>query len=234
MKTLTLNDKDTLKKLCAILGHEFADPTFVQAALTHRSASNQNNERLEFLGDAILGMVVADILYRHEENWPEGDLSRLRASLVNRDTLAGIGSVLGLGDWLALGPGELKSGGFRRKSILADAIEALIAAVYLDVGPTHGYQAARDFIIRLYGERLVDLPSPDQLKDPKTRLQEWLQARNDALPEYELISVTGKAHEQQFSISCSLEKLSLQTLGKGRSRRVAEQLAAEAMLKKLL
>lgn len=234
MKTLDLSDAKALKKLYATLGYQFTDGELAQAALTHRSAGNRNNERLEFLGDAILGMVVAEILYRQDDNWPEGDLSRLRASLVNRDTLAEIASDLKLGDWLALGPGELKSGGFRRKSILADAIEALIGAVYLDAAPGNGFSVARDFIVGLYGKRLVEFPSPDILKDPKTRLQEWLQARNYALPCYELTGVSGKAHEQQFSVDCLLDKFSLQTTGKARSRRAAEQLAADSMLAKLL
>jgi len=214
---------DLVKVLEARLDYAFQNTELARAAVTHRSAGGRNNERLEFLGDAVLGLVIADALYRQLGALAEGDLSRLRASLVNRDTLAELGQELVLGELLLLGPGERKSGGFRRKSILADAIEALLGAVYLD----GGYDAARGLVLRLFAGRLQNLPDPEQLKDAKTRLQEYLQGRGLALPVYEMLEVRGKAHEQLFVVGCEIAALGITTQGVGRSRRLAEQQAAE-------
>jgi ribonuclease-3 len=214
------------RRLTAALGHDFESPALLTAALTHRSAGGRNNERLEFLGDAVLGLVVAEALFRRRERAPEGELSRLRALLVRRQTLAEIARDLELGDHLVLGTGEQKSGGFRRASILADALEAIIGAIYLDAG----FDAARDTILRLYASRLADLPPGPALKDPKTRLQEWLQGRGHALPAYELADVAGEAHAQRFTVTCTVSGLDLAAEGTGTSRQKAEQAAAAAVL----
>ncbi len=208
------------------LGYEFNDTHLLQQALTHRSCPGDNNERLEFLGDAVLEVVISDVVFRTHANAPEGDLSRLRASLVKDTSLAELSSHLGLGDHLVLGGGERKSGGHRRESILADALEAIFGAVYLDAG----FEAARSVIERAFGERLINLPSVDELRDPKTRLQEWLQARALGLPLYELASVSGKAHQQKFEVSCSIKGGTTMTTGSGTTRRNAEQESAEKML----
>ena len=212
--------------LAARLGLEFRDAALLRTALTHRSAGAGHNERLEFLGDAVLGLVIAEALYRGRAAGDEGELSRLRASLVNERTLAAVAGEIGLGDALVLGPGELKSGGFRRESILADALEALLAAVYLDAG----LEAARALVQRLLDPRLQALPSIEQLKDPKTRLQERLQAEGVALPEYTVAGVVGADHEQTFRVACRVAALGLAAEGEGRSRREAEQGAAAALL----
>ena len=212
--------------LQATLGYEFDDAHLLQQALTHRSCPGDNNERLEFLGDAVLDVVIAEVVFRTHANAPEGDLSRLRASLVKDTSLAELSSSLGLGEHLVLGGGERKSGGHRRDSILADALEAIFGAVYLD----SGFEAARHVIERAFGERLTNLPSVDELRDPKTRLQEWLQARALGLPQYELASVSGKAHRQKFEVSCSIGDGTTMTVGSGTTRRSAEQESAEKML----
>lgn len=203
------------------------DSELLTEALTHRSAGSPNNERLEYLGDAVLGMVMAEHLFKAHPEASEGDLSRLRATLVNKDSLAVIGKAQGLGGHINLGQGELKSGGARRNSILADAVEAVIGAVYLD----SGFDAARRFVLALYADRLESLPALDALKDPKTRLQEWLQGRSRELPVYEVTSVTGKAHEQRFRALCRVGDQEYP--GEGTSRRRAEQAAAEGALKAL-
>lgn len=205
------------------LGYRFDDETLLRNALTHRSVGGLNNERLEFLGDSILNFVIAAELYRRYPKASEGDLSRLRASMVDKDSLAGIGAGLNLGEHLYLGSGELKSGGFRRKSILADAVEALIGAIYLD----GGFEAAREAIRRLYQPTLDNPIDPETLKDPKTRLQELLQARRQSLPDYELVEVSGKPHAQRFTVRCVIGGLDRRVLGSGSSRRKAEQQAAE-------
>ncbi len=212
------------------LGYRFSDPALFDRALTHRSAPGQSNERLEYLGDAVLDAVVSDVLYHAFPDADEGDLSRLRAHLVRDASLSDLAMELQLGDHIALGSGEQKSGGHRRQSILADALEAIFGAVYLDAG----FEAARDVIRRAYGDRLRDFPALDALKDPKTRLQEWLQSRGLKLPEYRLVETTGKAHNQQFSVSCRVDSKDLDVEGTGSSRRNAEQRAAERMLEKLL
>lgn len=211
------------------LGYECRDPALFEAALTHRSAAGVHNERLEFLGDAVLNCVIAMLVFREFAAANEGDLSRLRASLVSGESLATIAAELGLGLWVRLGSGELKSGGFRRKSILADALEAVFGAIYLDAG----FDAAAAVIERLFAPRLQRLPSADELKDPKTRLQEALQARGLNLPEYAVRAVTGAAHAQRFTVRCRVASAGIETSGEGGSRRTAEQSAAQAALERL-
>ncbi len=203
----------------------FNTSELLENALTHRSAPGGSNERLEFLGDAILDLVISAELYERRPDATEGDLSRLRAYLVNDASLARVASSLELGEYLRLGDGERKSGGHRRSSILADALEALFAAIYLD----GGYTAARDVILACFGKQLADLPDADELRDPKTRLQEWLQKRGRPLPEYTLDDVSGKAHQQRFEVICTLEG-GESTRGEGTSRRRAEQASARRML----
>jgi ribonuclease-3 len=211
------------------LAYVFEDEQLLKQALTHRSASGSNNERLEFLGDSVLQLVVSELVFEKTPNASEGQLSRLRSTLVKDTTLAEIAAELGIGEFLILGSGEKKSGGHRRSSILADALEAIFGAVYLDVG----LEGARDVVHKAYGERLHDLPEAADLRDPKSRLQEYLQGRKMALPEYEVQKVSGKAHKQSFEISCSIAGLDAVTTGKGLTRRDAEQEAALAMLEKI-
>ncbi len=218
-----------LDRLSRSLDYEFRDPTLLQAALTHRSAGGRNNERLEFLGDAVLGFAIAQWLYEKFPQAREGELSRLRASLVKRDSLAEIARDLELGQYLKLGSGELKSGGHRRESILADAMEAIFGAILLD----SDFDRCRDCIHRLFASRLEDMPSAAQLKDPKTRLQEYLQARKLELPAYEILEVSGRAHNQRFVVECRVAGLEQSSQGQGSSRRRAEQEAARAMLGQL-
>ena len=210
----------------AQLGHRFADPAVLTAALTHRSAGRANYERLEFLGDAVLTLVVSELLYRSFATASEGDLSRYRATLVSGSMLAAIATGLGLGEQLRLGGGELKSGGFRRGSILADALEGVIGAVYVD----GGFDAARGVIERLYAGRLERLPVPHELKDAKTRLQEELQRRGLPLPAYVVESISGEPHEQRFAVACEVTTLRMRAQGEGSSRRRAEQEAAQRLL----
>jgi ribonuclease III len=211
------------------LGYECRDPALLEAALTHRSAGGPHNERLEFLGDAVLNCVVAMLVFREFGAADEGDLSRFRSSLVSGEALAVVAAEIGLGDQLRLGSGELKSGGFRRKSILADTLEALFGAIYLE----GGFEAAANVIERLFVPRLDRLPSAAELKDPKTRLQETLQARGLPLPSYVVESLSGEAHSQVFQVSCSVDVLGLKTLATGASRRRAEQAVAQLMLEGL-
>jgi len=210
-------------------GYRFNDVRLLQQALTHRSAPGSSNERLEFLGDAVLDIVVSEVLYHSLPDAPEGDLSRLRASLVRDTSLAGIAADLGMGEQLILGSGERKTGGHRRQSILADALEALFGAVYLD----SGFDTAAGLIRRVFADKLDELPHADDLRDPKTRLQEWLQARGAAPPDYELVKVTGKAHQQHFEVCCTVPGRQ-PAPGEGRSRRSAEQKAARRMLAALM
>jgi ribonuclease-3 len=217
-----------MRRLQERIGYTFQDPALLERALTHRSLGARNNERLEFLGDALLGFEVAENLFHSVDDANEGQLSRMRAHLVKGETLAGIARELELGDLLNLGPGELRSGGQTRDSILADAIEAIIAAVYLD----GGIDEARALVRRLLGKRLTQ-PAPEaQRKDAKTRLQEYLQGRGMALPRYEVMEITGDQHKQAFKVSCSTG-LGITTQGEGSSRRKAEQASARAMLKNL-
>ncbi|MDT8437757.1 MAG: ribonuclease III [Wenzhouxiangellaceae bacterium] len=207
------------------LGHRFADPALLEQALTHRSVGSHNNERLEFLGDAVLNLVIADRLYQRHEAASEGALSRLRSRLVRERTLAEVARELALGDALRMGPGELKSGGFLRDSILSDALEAVLGAVYLDAG----FAAVERVIADLFDPRIEALPSADDLKDAKTRLQEWLQARALALPDYAVIEESGADHARRFTVRCRQPELGEQLATAG-SRRKAEQAAARAML----
>ncbi len=213
----------SLDELAAIIGYEFKTARLLEEALTHRSKGAVNNERLEFLGDAILGFVVAEVLFARFPNEPEGVLTRFRASLVKKETLAEMARVYQLGDFLRLGPGELKSGGFRRDSILADAMESIIGAIYLD----SDMQAARDFVLASLGDRFDHLQIQ---KDPKTRLQEFLQARHQSLPRYAVTAMHGTDHDQQFEVECVVESLSEPAHGAGNSRRKAEQAAAQQAL----
>lgn len=208
------------------LGYSFKNPGLLQEALTHRSAAGRNNERLEFLGDSILNFVMAAELFSRFPSATEGDLSRLRATLVKGDRLAEVATGLGLGDFLILGSGELKSGGFRRSSILADALEAVIGAVYLDAD----LESCRRLLLNLYDELLNSLPDPAELKDPKTRLQEWLQAKRLGLPQYVVVEVSGEAHRQHFRVSCNVADLQVSAEGTGSSRRRAEQESARRAL----
>ena len=211
-------------------GYTFRDVKLLDAALTHRSAGGEHNERLEFLGDAVLNCVVAMLVFREFAAADEGDLSRFRASLVSGESLAVIAAELGVGDRLHLGSGELKSGGFRRKSILADGLEALLGAIYFE----GGFAAAQSAIERLFIPRLATLPSATDLKDPKTRLQEALQARGLPIPHYIVESISGKAHQQMFRVSCTTDALSLGAVGEGASRRAAEQAAAKQLLEQIV
>lgn len=211
------------------LDYQFRNDAYLTQALTHRSASSINNERLEFLGDAVLDTVISEIVYRYRPEGSEGELSRLRSSLVKDTSLADLAVKLGLGEHLILGPGEKKAGGHRRGSILADALEALFGAVYLD----SGYEAAVRVICTAYGDRLENLPDPADLRDPKTRLQEYLQSIQLGLPVYEVTEVRGKAHKQSFTVGCTVNEPKLNSVGTGSSRRDAEQHAAENMLGQL-
>lgn len=210
------------------LGYRFTDLALAELALTHRSAGRPNNERLEFLGDALLGAIVAEMLFVAHPKASEGELSRLRAQLVSGAALAVLGRELELGDRLKLGPGELKSGGFRRDSILADAVEATLAAVYLD----GGFNACRDTVHGLFAARIAALHRSS--KDAKTRLQEWLQARGWPLPLYELTASHGEDHDKTFDVCCVIaEPLTISVQASAGSRRAAEQEAAEVVLARL-
>lgn len=211
------------------LGYAFANPELLTKALTHRSAGRENNERLEFLGDAVLGLAIANALFHRFPNAAEGQLSRLRASLVRKETLAAVARSLSLGSFMALGPGELKSGGHARASILADALEAIFGAVYLDGGSIE----AENLVLRLMQSRLESTTIESCHKDSKTRLQEWLQSRQLGLPNYEITGVSGADHNQRFSCCCQVPSLGMEGLGEGSSRRKAEQDAAFNVLRQL-
>ena len=216
----------TVDQLQARLGHVFADARLLQEALTHRSFGLPNNERFEFLGDSILNCVTAIALFERFGELREGELSRVRAALVRQDALYRIALDLDLGDCLRLGEGELKSGGSRRPSILADAVEALFAAVFLDAG----FSAAKAVVDRLYAPLLAEVDPLKPSKDPKTALQEWLQGRRIAVPTYSMVQALGEAHAQEFEVACEIPKLGVRTLGRGPSRRIAEQQSAELAL----
>ncbi|MBI1421913.1 MAG: ribonuclease III [Gammaproteobacteria bacterium] len=215
-----------LKKLETRLGYQFRHPDFLETALTHRSANKNHYERMEFLGDAVLNLVISAELYKLFPQATEGELSRLRAHLVKGESLSKIASELSLGDYLRLGSGELKSGGYRRKSILADVLESIIGAIYLDAG----FAEAQAFIVRVFADKIVNAGQVKELKDPKTRLQEYLQAKALPLPTYEVVKTTGQAHNQHFEVSCSVTLLNEPVHGSGSSRRKAEQAAAEQVL----
>ena len=209
------------------LGYEFSDGEVLNRALTHKSYAADNNERLEFLGDSVLGYVIAESLYRQEDSSDEGDLTRLRALLVRGRTLTELGRDIGLGNVMRLGSGEARAGDHQRDSIIADGMEALFGAVLLD----GGLEAAREVILRLYAERLQNLPGPETLKDPKTRLQEALQAVGLPLPAYSLEEEIGPPHARKFTVACAIPAEDIKTEGRGASRRAAEQdAAAKALL----
>jgi ribonuclease-3 len=223
-----INQPD-LDRLQRRIGYQFNDPELLLLAMTHRSFGNQNNERLEFLGDSLVNMIIAEHLYHHFERAREGQLSRLRARMVKGVTLAEIGREFELGQYLRLGSGEMKSGGFRRDSILADAVESIIGAIYLD----SSFDTCRERVLSWFDKRLERLDIQDTQKDPKTRLQEYLQSRQFPLPRYDVISVDGEAHAQTFHVSCAMPSLDRKTTGVGSSRRIAEQQAARAALRQL-
>ena len=206
------------------LNYKFRCPELLRQALTHRSFGTPHNERLEFVGDAVLNCVVGLTLYERFPALPEGDLSRVRAGLVNRETLASVARRLSLGAEIQLGEGEMKSGGAARSSILADTLEALIGAVFLD----GGFESARNVIVTCYAEVLRDVDPATLGKDPKTRLQEWLQARRWPVPEYVITATSGEPHEQRFTVECRIPGLTIVATGEGSNRRAAEQAAAEA------
>ena len=211
------------------LGHRFERAGLLEQALTHRSYGSPHNERLEFLGDGVLGCVMAQELFARFPALSEGELSRLRASLVRKETLAAVARDLGLGDHLRLGEGESASGGASRPSILADTLEALYGAVFLDAG----YASARRAVCSTFGSVLESLDPNASAKDPKTRLQELLQARGQGLPSYSVVATQGAAHLQTFEVECVVEQLGLRATGRGEARRAAEQQAAEALLQQL-
>jgi len=217
---------DDLALLQERLQLSFAQPGLLERALTHRSFSADHNERLEFLGDSVLNLAVADLLYARLGTLAEGDLSRIRANLVKQDTLHQLALDLGLSGLLRLGDGEIRSGGQKRPSILADALEAVIGAVYLDAG----YEKARQLVQHLFGKLEINPQMQASAKDPKTELQEWLQARKMQLPVYRVVGTLGQAHRQTFDVECEVLDLQLSERGIGNSRRAGEQAAAAAML----
>ncbi|GHB65770.1 ribonuclease 3 [Psychrosphaera saromensis] len=217
--------KKNYSQLAKLLGYQFNDESLLVQALTHRSFKGAHNERLEFVGDALLGMFVAEALYFAFPKATEGELTRMRSQLVKGQTLTEVAKEYDISSWLLLGPGEMKSGGFRRDSILEDAIESIIGAVYLD----SDIEQCRTFVLRLLDERLKQVDPSNALKDPKTQLQEWLQSRKRPLPTYEVAGVSGQAHNQTFKISCTLDNGKLLS-ATGTSRRKAEQAAARKAL----
>jgi len=218
--------QEKLLKLSTVLGYQFNDIKLLQQALTHRSAAAKHNERFEFLGDSIINFLMAEALYHARAFAKEGELSRLRASLVKGETLAEIARDFELGQYLFLGSGELKSGGHQRDSILADAVEAIIAAIYLD----SNMETCREVVTQWFSERLSDL-SKYKAKDPKTNLQEYLQSKSHDLPKYTVVNVEGEPHAQTFTVLCEVAALDLTAEGKANSRRRAEQAAADKLMK---
>jgi ribonuclease-3 len=221
--------ESVLDTLQSRLQHHFSDPDLLTLAVTHRSFSADHNERLEFLGDSVLNLAVAHLLFERLSELPEGDLSRVRANLVKQDTLHGLALKLGLADALRLGEGEMRSGGQRRPSILADALEAILGAVYLDAG----YGVAEALVRRLFEPVEINPTMQAAAKDPKTELQEWLQARKMRVPVYRVVGTTGAAHQQTFEVECEITELGMTQRGMGGSRRAGEQAAAAAMLENL-
>jgi ribonuclease-3 len=221
-----VSDAKTHEALQVRLQHTFADPKLLALALTHRSFGNPHNERLEFLGDSVLNLAVSRMLYQALQQHPEGDLSRVRANLVKQETLHRLAGELGLSGMVRLGEGEMRSGGQHRPSILADALEAVIGAVFLDAG----YDAAQQLVLRLFDQVDLSPTMTASAKDPKTELQEWLQARRWQLPVYRVVGTTGAAHQQTFDVECEVAELKQSQRGIGSSRRSGEQAAALAML----
>ena len=219
---------EALSRLESALNYRFRDRALLQQALTHRSAARPNNERLEFLGDAVLGYVVAERLFSTRATDAEDVLTLMRASLVRKETLAEVARELDLGSVIRLGSGERRSGGHKRSSILADGLEALFGAIHLD----GGIEAVRAVIVRLFDERMARLDA-DEVKDPKTRLQEYAQGANLSLPAYNILETSGTAHEREFLVSCGIPELGLEVTARGRSRRAAEKTAARLMLERI-
>ena len=219
----------SLAEIQATLGYEFNECSLLETALTHRSAGNPNNERLEFLGDAVLGSIIATELYTQFPAGDEGQLTRLRSSLVKKETLANLARELDLGSHLKLGEGELKTGGWRRSSILENTLESIIGAVYLD----SDFNRCQSFVLAIFKKLLTSISLDDIQKDPKTKLQEYLQSRRKSVPVYEVLSTTGKSHQQVFTISCSCDDLPTAIQAQGASRRKAEQAAAQQALEML-
>ncbi len=224
------NNAQVIARLSAIIGYSFNDQSLLLRALTHRSAKGGHNERLEFLGDSILGFIIAETLYEKFPKQNEGELTRMRSSLVKGVTLADIARDFNLGEFLILGPGELKSGGHRRDSILEDAVEAIIGAVYID----SDIYTCKDLVLKWFEKRLKAIKPGQEQKDPKTRLQEYLQGRKIPIPQYDVINTTGQSHNQEFTVRCTTPELSIEVTTKGTSRRKAEQSAAEKVLAKVL
>ncbi|WP_442321562.1 ribonuclease III [Cernens ardua] len=216
----------SLSTLTKRLDHSFNDPSLLELAMTHRSVGGKNNERLEFLGDSIVNFVIGEALFTRFPKAREGQLSRLRARLVKGETLAKVALEFELGQFLRLGSGEMKSGGHRRESILADAVEAIIGAIYLDAGMAEVQRC----ILKWFAHRLENTTLEDTMKDPKTRLQEFMQSRQNPLPRYEVTSIEGEAHDQHFTVLCHVDVLETPEEGHGPSRRSAEQQAAERVL----
>ena len=215
--------------LCAKLNYQFKNEALLVEALSHRSCGALNYERLEYLGDGFLNFTIATEVFHYYAKEDEGALSRLRASLVRESTLADIARELKLGDYLKLGIGELRSGGFKRDSILSDVVESIIGAVFLDAG----YEPARQLVLRLYGDRIEKLPPAAELKDPKTRLQEWLQSQGLDRPDYTVVETIGKSHDMRFTVLCTLVSPKMSVRSTATSRRKAEQAAAARMLEKI-
>lgn len=222
-------DHITKEHIASRLGHSFKNLGLLAQALTHRSFSANNNERLEFLGDGALNFIIANQLYNRFNKLPEGDLSRLRAQLVKESTLCEIAQQLNIGESLKLGEGELKSAGWRRPSILADALEAIVGAVYID----GGYEAAETLVLKLFQDKLAEIDPKIIDKDAKSQLQEYLQSKKMDLPDYNVVLIEGEAHAQTFKVACEIKGLSLSTVGEGTSRRIAEQRAAQLALEKI-
>ena len=220
---------DELQSLCQALGHVFAEQDLLAEALRHRSMRGKNNERLEFLGDSLVNCIIAAALFAQFPSAKEGQLSRLRAHLVRGETLAELAHEFHLGDHLTLGAGESKSGGRHRQSLLADALEAVVAAIYLDAG----FDTTQSCVLAWFASRLANISLDAPLKDPKTCLQEYLQAKHLPLPEYHIHTISGADHAQEFAVRCEVPGLAIRTQGQGSSRRKAEQAAAAAFLEKL-
>lgn len=213
-----------MEGLCSKIGYTFREKTLLRQALTHRSFGTPNNERLEFLGDSVLNCVIADALFRVFPKLSEGDLSRIRANLVNQQRLCELGKNLDIGSCLLLGEGEVKSNGHRRPSILADAMEAVFGAIFLD----GGFDEAARVVGKLYEKIILEIDPNLQIKDPKTQLQEYLQSRKIQLPRYDVVETSGEAHKQHFRVECHIPELNIRSLGEGENRRGAEQSAASA------
>jgi len=221
---------ENISSLESKLGYTFKDERLLVTALTHRSYDKNHNERLEYLGDSILGFIIAEVLFYNFPDQPEGVLTRFRASLVKRETLARVARCLGLGDYLLLGTGEKRSGGWRRDSILSNSLEALIGAIYLDSDIAN----CKSFVLTLFQD-FIDNMSPEmQNKDAKTELQEYLQARKMELPEYRVVAEEGEAHNRQFTVECRIDALDRDVTAQGKSKRAAEQMAAQKILDLLL